>query len=229
MTRTSVSSSSAWSTHATVPSPPHTRTLRSGTLPTYSFNAGAGDAPGAVRSTHASAFRSDRALNDSRSASPRRPPLLPLTKMSSGGHFPVWPMSDGTTLDVVGMSAAAASPSSLDDEDVGASREIALGPKDPPRVPRREEDWEGESSRAAWEVTLVARGARRHAGRERRDGTTRCAAETAAVSALMVRTRVGCLRRGGTGDSRGKSVRADCVKSAQIFFHDRTGRSQLIS
>jgi hypothetical protein len=156
---------------------------------------------------------------------------LPLTKMSSGGHFPVWPMSDGTTLDVVGMSAAAASPSSLDDEDVGASREIALGPKDPPRVPRREEDWEGESSRAAWEVTLVARGARRHAGRDRRDGTTRCAAETAAVSALMVRTRVGCLRRGGTGDSRGKSVRADCVlvKSAQIFFHDRTGRSQLIS
>ena len=139
-------------------------------------------------------------------------------------------MSDGTTLDVVGMSAAAASPSSLDDEDVGASREIAeMGPKDPPRVPRREEDWEGESSRAAWEVTLVARGARRHAGRDRRDGTTRCAAETAAVSALMVRTRVGCLRRGGTGDSRGKSVRADCVKSAQIFFHDRTGRSQLIS
>ena len=99
-------------------------------------------------------------------------------------------MSDGTTLDVVGMSAASASPSSLDDEDVGASREIALGPKDPPRVPRREEDWEGESSRAAWDVTLVTR-ARRHAGRERRDDTTRCAAETAAVSALMVRTRVG--------------------------------------
>ena len=113
-------------------------------------------------------------------------------------------MSDGTTLDVVGMSAAAASPSSLDDEDVGASREIALGPKDPPRVPRREEDWEGESSRAAWEVTLVARGARRHAGRERRDGTTRCAAETAAVSALMVRTRVGRSGRGGTREEKAR-------------------------
>ena len=123
-------------------------------------------------------------------------------------------MSDGTTLDVVGMSAASASPSSLDDEDVGASREIALGPKDPPRVPRREEDWEGESSRAAWDVTLMARGARRHAGRERRDGTTRCAAETAAVSALMVRTRRSKWPR---GDSRGKSE-ADCVKRKNLYF-----------
>ena len=41
---TSVSSSSACSTQATVPSPPHTSTRRSGTLPTYSFNAGVGDA-----------------------------------------------------------------------------------------------------------------------------------------------------------------------------------------
>ena len=181
---TSVSSSSACSTQATVPSPPHTSTRRPGTLPTYSFNAGVGDAPGIVRSTHASALRSLRAISDSLSASPRLPPLLPLTKTSSGGHWPVWPMSDGTTFVVSGTSKGAASSSSFLDDDAGDSSETARW-NDGPRVPRRAEagDCDGESSRAR-EVTLNAR-ARRRAGR---DGTARGAAETvAAARTLMVR------------------------------------------
>ena len=133
------------------------------------------------------------------SASPRLPPLLPLTKTSSGGHRPVWPMSDGNTFVVSGTSKGAASSSSFLDDDAGDSSETARW-NDGPRVPRRAEagDCDGESPRAR-EVTLNAR-ARRRAGR---DGTARGAAETvAAARTLMVRAsrRVKCRGKGERGN-----------------------------
>lgn len=81
--RTSVRSSRACRTHATVPSPPHTRTRRSGTLPAYRSSASRG--PRRPMSTTSRALRSGRCARSALSSSPRRPPLLPLTKMRSGG------------------------------------------------------------------------------------------------------------------------------------------------
>mmetsp|Transcript_18193 Transcript_18193/g.45229 ORF Transcript_18193/g.45229 Transcript_18193/m.45229 type:complete len:247 (-) Transcript_18193:38-778(-) len=79
---TSGRSSSACSTHATVPSPPHTSTRRPGTVPTYRVNAACG--PSRVRSTTSSGRRSVRRANAAVRCSPLRPPLFPLTKTSRG-------------------------------------------------------------------------------------------------------------------------------------------------
>lgn len=81
--RTSARSSRACRTHATVPSPPHTRTRRSGTLPAYRSSASRG--PRRPMSTTSRALRSGRCARSALSSSPRRPPLLPLTKMRRGG------------------------------------------------------------------------------------------------------------------------------------------------
>ena len=95
--RTSPSSSMACNTHATVPSPPHTRTRRSGTTPTWRRSDAFG--PSAVRSTISTASMSSRFASNSMSAAPLRPPLLPFTKHSSG-----FPRDDG----VAGVSVLPA-------------------------------------------------------------------------------------------------------------------------
>ena len=87
----------ACNTHATVPSPPHTRTRRSGTTPTWRRSDAFG--PSAVRSTISTASMSSRFASNSMSAAPLRPPLLPFTKHSSG-----FPRDDG----VAGVSVLPA-------------------------------------------------------------------------------------------------------------------------
>ena len=115
--RTSSSSSMACNTHATVPSPPHTSTRRSGTTPTWRRNDAVG--PSAVRSTISTASMSSRFASNSMSASPLRPPLLPFTKHSSG-----FPRDDGASCASVvpgaHFSSRSTRPSSEDPGRVGA-------------------------------------------------------------------------------------------------------------
>ena len=186
--RTSPSSSMACSTHATVPSPPHTRTRRSGTTPTWRLNDAVG--PSAVRSTISTALMSSRFASSSMSAAPLRPPLLPFTKHSRG-----FPRDDGDSLGVSVVPDAHVSSHSThsSSEDPGRAGAYARA-----TCRGRGRD-EGNDADAHPPPPAAAFAARRRAARHRLgrviprgDGAAAAAASDDIASAGIARTTRAC-------------------------------------